>query len=98
MRYFTNQALDNNKVMPNKNLWKTRLYIPNRIAKRISKRRLSNWQQKIDWDKLHALLYLRTKYENENRSEEAAVVSKLILVSKPIHEEKADEIREYDGF
>jgi hypothetical protein len=43
-------------------------------------------------DKLHALLYLRTKYESENRTEEAAIVSKLI------HEEEADEIREYDGF
>ena len=45
-----------------------------------------------NWDKLHALLYLRTKYESENRTEEAAIVSKLI------HEEEADEIREYDGF
>ena len=45
-----------------------------------------------DWDKLHALLYLRSKFESENRSEEAAIVSKLI------HEEEADEIREYDGF
>jgi hypothetical protein len=45
-----------------------------------------------DWDKLHALLYLHSKYENENRTEEAAIVSKLI------HEEEADEIREYDGF
>jgi hypothetical protein len=44
------------------------------------------------WDKLHALLYLRSKYENENRTEEGAIVSKLI------HEEEADEIREYDGF
>jgi hypothetical protein len=45
-----------------------------------------------NWDKLHALLYLRTKYESENRAEEVAIVSKLI------HEEEADEIREYDGF
>ena len=45
-----------------------------------------------DWDKLHALLYLRTKYESENRTEEAAIVTKLI------HDEEADEIREYDGF
>ena len=45
-----------------------------------------------NWDKLHALLYLRTKYESENRTEEAAIVSKLI------HDEEADEIREYDGF
>jgi hypothetical protein len=44
------------------------------------------------WDKLHALLYLRTKYEKGNRIDEAAVVSKLI------HEEEADKIREYDGF
>jgi hypothetical protein len=45
-----------------------------------------------DWDKLHALLYLRGKYENEDRTEEAAIVSRLI------HEEEADETREYDGF
>ena len=45
-----------------------------------------------NWDKLHTLLYLRTKYENENRAEEAAIVSKLI------HEEEAEETREYDGF
>ena len=45
-----------------------------------------------NWDKLRALLYLRTKYESENRTEEAAIVSKLI------HEEEADETREYDGF
>jgi hypothetical protein len=45
-----------------------------------------------NWDKLHALLYLRTKYESENSTEEAAIVSKLIS------EEEADEIREYDGF
>jgi hypothetical protein len=44
-----------------------------------------------DWNKIHALLYLRTKYERENRIEEAAIVSKLIS------EEEADEIREYDG-
>jgi hypothetical protein len=25
-----------------------------------------------NWDKLHALLFLRTKYESENRIEEAA--------------------------
>jgi hypothetical protein len=45
-----------------------------------------------NWEKLRTLLYLRTKYEKENRAEEAAIVSKLI------HEEEADEIREYDGF
>lgn len=45
-----------------------------------------------NWDKLHTLLYLRTKYENENRAEEAAIVSKLI------HEEEAEETMEYDGF
>jgi hypothetical protein len=44
-----------------------------------------------DWNKIHALSYLCTKYESENRTEEAAVVSKLIS------EEEADEIREYDG-
>ena len=45
-----------------------------------------------NWDKLRTLLYLRTKYEKENRAEEAAIVSKLI------HEEEADEIKEYGGF
>jgi hypothetical protein len=44
-----------------------------------------------NWDKLHALSYLRTKYESENRTEEVAIISKLIS------EEEADEIREYDG-
>jgi hypothetical protein len=44
-----------------------------------------------DWNKIHALLYLRTKYERESRTEEAAIVSELIS------EEEADEIREYDG-
>jgi hypothetical protein len=48
--------------------------------------------KETNWDKLHALLYLRSKYENENRTEEAAIVSELIS------EEEADEIREYDGF
>jgi hypothetical protein len=43
-----------------------------------------------DWDKVHALSYLRTKYESENRTEEAAIVSKLIS------EEEAEEIIEYD--
>ena len=43
------------------------------------------------WDKVQALSYLRTKYESENRTEEAAIASKLIS------EEEADEIREYDG-
>ena len=45
-----------------------------------------------NWDKLQPLLYLRTKYENENRAEEAAIVSKLI------HKEEAEETMEYDGF
>jgi hypothetical protein len=53
---------------------------------------LAYYQIENNWDKLHALLYLRTKYESENRTEEAAIVTKLI------HEEEADEIREYDGF
>jgi hypothetical protein len=44
-----------------------------------------------NWDKIHALLYLRTKYESENSTEEAAIASKLIS------EEEANEIREYDG-
>jgi pyrroloquinoline quinone (PQQ) biosynthesis protein C len=42
------------------------------------------------WDKIHALSYLRTKYERENRAEEAAIVTKVIS------KEEANEIREYD--
>jgi hypothetical protein len=56
------------------------------------KREAKQLAKENKWDKLNALLYLRTKYESENRTEEAAIVSKLI------HEEEADEIREYDGF
>jgi hypothetical protein len=56
------------------------------------KKEAKRLEKENDWDKLHALLYLRTKYESENRIEEAAIISKLI------HEEEADEIREYDGF
>ena len=44
------------------------------------------------WDKVQALSYLRTKYESENRADEAAIVTKVIS------EVEADEIREYDGF
>jgi hypothetical protein len=44
------------------------------------------------WDKVQALSHLRTKYESENRAEEAAIVTKVIS------EVEADEIREYDGF
>ncbi len=47
--------------------------------------------KEYDWNKIHALLYLTTKYERENLTGEAAIVSKLIS------EEEADEIREYDG-
>ena len=56
------------------------------------KKEVKRLAKENNWDKLHALLYLRTKYESENRTEEAAIVSKLI------HDEEADEIREYDGF
>jgi hypothetical protein len=56
------------------------------------KKKAKQLAKENNWDKLNALLYLRTKYESENRAEEAAIVSKLI------HEEEADEIREYDGF
>ena len=56
------------------------------------KKEAKRLKKENNWDKLHALLYLRSKYENENRTEEGAIVSKLI------HEEEADEIREYDGF
>ena len=65
----------------------TKLDVENDIKKESKRLAKEN-----EWDKLHTLLYLRTKYENENRTEEAAIVSKLI------HEEEADEIREYDGF
>jgi hypothetical protein len=56
------------------------------------KKEAKQLSKESNWDKLHALLYLRTKYESENRIEEAAIVTKLIS------EEEADEIREYDGF
>ena len=56
------------------------------------KKEVKRLAKENNWDKLHALLYLRTKYESENLTEEAAIVTKLI------HEEEADEIREYDGF
>jgi hypothetical protein len=55
------------------------------------KKEAKRLKKENNWDKVHALLYLRSKYENENRTEEGAIVSKLI------HEEEADEIREYDG-
>jgi hypothetical protein len=41
-------------------------------------------------DKIHALSYLRTKYEIDNRVEEAAIVTNVIS------EEESNEIREYD--
>lgn len=55
------------------------------------KKEAKRLKKENNWDKLHALLYLRSKYENENRTEEGAIVSKLI------HVEEAEEIREYDG-
>ena len=55
------------------------------------KKKAKRLEKENDWDKVHALSYLRSKYESENRTEEAAIVSKLIS------EEEADEIREYDG-
>jgi hypothetical protein len=42
------------------------------------------------WDKAHTLSFLRSKYQSENRTEEAAIVGKLIF------EEEADAVREYD--
>ena len=56
------------------------------------KKKAKQLAKENNWDKLRALLYLRTKLESENRTEETAIVSKLI------HEEEADETREYDGF
>ena len=55
------------------------------------KKEAKRLEKENNWDKLHALLYLRSKYEKENRTEEGAIVSKLI------HEEEAEEIREYNG-
>ncbi len=55
------------------------------------KKEAKRLEKENDWDKVHALSYLRTKYESENRTGEAAIVSKLIAA------EEADEIREYDG-
>jgi hypothetical protein len=55
------------------------------------KKKAKRLEKENDWDKVHTLSYLRTKYESENRTEEAAIVSKLIS------EEEGDEIREYDG-
>ena len=43
-----------------------------------------------EWDKAHILSYLRTKYQSENRTKEAAIVDKLIF------EEEADVVRKYD--
>jgi pyrroloquinoline quinone (PQQ) biosynthesis protein C len=42
------------------------------------------------WDKIHALSFLRTNYEGDNRVEEAAIVTKVIS------KEEANEIRKYD--
>ena len=42
------------------------------------------------WDKARALSFLHSKYQGENRLEEAAIVDKLI------QEEEADAAREYD--
>jgi hypothetical protein len=55
------------------------------------KKEAKRLEKENDWDKIHALSYLRSKYESENRTEEAAIVSKLIA------DEEADETREYDG-
>ena len=43
-----------------------------------------------DWDKAHALSFLHSKYQTESRTEEVAIVDKLIS------EEEADSVREYD--
>jgi riboflavin synthase len=42
------------------------------------------------WDKARAFSFLHSKYQEENRLEETAMVDKLI------HEEEADAVREYD--
>ena len=61
-------------------------------SEKVIKKEAKQLAKENNWDKLHTLLYLRTKYENENRAEEVAIVSKLI------HEEEAEETQEYDGF
>jgi hypothetical protein len=38
------------------------------------KKEAKRLEKENDWDKVHALSYLRTKYESENRTEEAAIV------------------------
>jgi hypothetical protein len=55
------------------------------------KKEAKRLEKENDLDKVPALSYLRSKYESENRTEEVAIVSKLIA------EEEADETREYDG-
>jgi pyrroloquinoline quinone (PQQ) biosynthesis protein C len=42
------------------------------------------------WEKAHALSFLHSKYQSENRIEEAAIVGRLIS------EEESDSVREYD--
>ena len=42
------------------------------------------------WDKARALSFLHSKYQSENRIEEAAIVDKLI------HNEESEAQREYD--
>jgi hypothetical protein len=49
-----------------------------RVVKLDIKKEAKQLAKENDWDKLHALLYLRTKYESENCTEEAVIVSKLI--------------------
>jgi pyrroloquinoline quinone (PQQ) biosynthesis protein C len=59
-------------------------------SERYVKKEAKRLAKENGWDKIHTLSYLRTKYERENRSEEAAIVTKVIS------EEEANEIREYD--
>ena len=43
-----------------------------------------------EWDKARALSFLHSKYQSENRIEEARIVGKLI------HKEESEAQREYD--
>ena len=76
----------------NKNLFKNIYKSCKLDSEKDIKKEAKQLTKENNWDKLRTLLYLRTKYESENRIEEAAIVSKLI------HEEESDETREYDGF
>jgi hypothetical protein len=67
-------------------LWKVKELDREKEIKKAVKRLVKD----NDWDKARALSFLHSKYQRENRLEEAEIVDKLI------HEEEADAVREYD--